>query len=48
MSQVFKGCRATPDKSTIFVSRHDVHVVWRLHSTITVKHIDAVIGAFLV
>ena len=33
----------TPDKSTIFVvsdKGHDFHVMWRLHYTTTVKHID--------
>ena len=45
----------TPSKSTIFVVwqiyfvvRYDFHVAWRLHYTMTVKHIGAAIDAFLV
>ena len=38
----------SPGKLTIFVVRHDFHVGWKLHYTVTVKHMDAAIGAFLV
>ena len=30
-----------------YVVPHDFHVAWRLHYTITVKHIDAAIGTLL-
>ena len=33
----------TPGKSTIVVARHEFHVLLKLHYTITLKHIDAVL-----
>ena len=38
----------TPGESTIFDTRHDFIVAWRIHYTMTVKLIDTATETFLV